>query len=199
MLFRSGVSPIIKFQTLLALTGAMLIIGGCDREKPGGGQASTPPAQIATAKAAGLTNVDRSQAGKPVSKAIFFGPDDRPITLGQFRGAPLLVNLWATWCAPCVAEMPSLDKLAAATQDRMSVVAVAQDIQGAEVVDPWLAQAGLQTLKAYLDPANKLLADYNSPLPITILFDREGREVWRITGAVDWQSDAAQALLAEGQ
>lgn len=176
----------------------MLIVGGCDREKAAGGQASPPQAKIAAPKAATLGSVDRSHAGKPASRAIFFGPDDHPIMLGQFSGAPVLVNLWATWCAPCIAEMPSLDKLAAAEKDRMSVVAVAQDIQGAAVVDPWLEQAGLKTLKAYLDPANKLLADYNSPLPITIYFDSEGRELWRVTGAFDWQSKDAQKLLAEG-
>jgi thiol-disulfide isomerase/thioredoxin len=197
MLFRSGVSPISKFLHLAAPVAALILLGGCDREKGAGGQAPSPVMQTAPAQPAGAMAVDRSHAGKPVSRAIFFGPDDRPIMLGQFSGAPLLVNLWATWCAPCVAEMPSLDTLAGAEKNRMSVVAVAQDIQGAAVVDPWLEKAKLTHIEAYLDPANKLLADYNSPLPITILFDAAGREVWRITGAVDWQSREAQKLIAE--
>jgi thiol-disulfide isomerase/thioredoxin len=199
MLFRSGVSPITKFQTLAAPLLALLILGGCDREKAGEGQASSPQAQTAPAQVPGAIKVDRSHKGKPASRAIFFGPDDHPIMLGQFSGAPVLLNLWATWCAPCVAEMPSLDQLAGERATSMSVVAVAQDIQGAAVVDPWLEHAQLKHLKAYLDPANKLLADYNSPLPITILFDANGREVWRVTGALDWQGEEARALLAEAK
>src|SRR3546814_12030600 len=77
-------------------------------------------------------------------------------TLFRSRGKPLLVNLWATWCAPCVAEMPTLDKLAAARGDAMTVIAVAMDLQGAEVVDPWFQKAGLTTLQPYLDPENAL-------------------------------------------
>src|SRR3546814_5230970 len=69
-------------------------------------------------------------------------------TLFRSRGKPLLVNLWATWCAPCVAEMPTLDKLAAARGDTMQVIAVAMDLQGAEVVDPWFQKAGLTTLRS---------------------------------------------------
>jgi thiol-disulfide isomerase/thioredoxin len=176
---------------------ALLILGGCDREKAGGGQAPSPQTQTAPTQIPGAIKVDRSHQGKAASRAIFFGPDDEPFMLGQLAGAPVLLNLWATWCAPCVAEMPSLDRLAGERAATLSVVAAAQDIQGAAVVDPWLEKAGLNHLKAYLDPANKLLADYNSPLPITILFDAKGREVWRVTGALDWQSEEARALLAE--
>src|SRR3546814_15500218 len=70
-------------------------------------------------------------------------------TLFRSRGKPLLVHLWATWCAPCVAEMPTLDKLAAARGDAMTVLAVAMDLQGAEVVDPWFQKAGLTQLQPY--------------------------------------------------
>jgi thiol-disulfide isomerase/thioredoxin len=111
----------------------------------------------------------------------------------------LLLNLWATWCAPCIKEMPSLDRLAAERQGKLTVLAVAQDIQGAAVVDPWFARAGLTQLQPYLDPGNALLADYNSPLPVTILFDARGRELWRVTGALDWQGDVARELLGEAE
>ena len=143
--------------------------------------------------------MDRSHAGKPASAATFTGPDDAATTLGDFAGRPVLLNLWATWCAPCIKEMPSLDRLAAEQAGQMAVVAVAQDIQGAAVVDPWFQTAGLNRLQPYIDPDNRLLADYNSPLPVTILFDTQGREVWRVIGALDWQGAEARALLKEAE
>lgn len=143
--------------------------------------------------------LDRSHAGKTASGAVFTAPDDAPVTLAAFRGKPLLLNLWATWCGPCIKEMPSLDRLAAERAEKLIVLAVAQDIQGAAVVDPWFSRAGLTHLRPYLDPGNALLADYNSPLPVTILFDAQGRELWRVTGALDWQGDMARGLLGEAE
>ncbi len=127
----------------------------------------------------------------------FRGPDNAAVTLTAFRGKPLLVNLWATWCAPCVAEMPTLDALAAKSADRMTVIAVAQDLQGAEVVDPWFQRAGLKALQPYIDPQNGLLDDASSALPTSIYYDANGREIWRVIGAIDWAGGKATALLAE--
>ena len=142
--------------------------------------------------------IDRSHKGETAPTATFTGPDDAAVTLTAFRGRPLLVNLWATWCAPCVAEMPTLDALAAKSGETMAVIAVAQDLQGAEVVDPWFQKAGLKALQPYLDPQNGLLDAYNSALPTSIFYDADGRELWRVVGAIDWQGAEAKALLAEG-
>jgi len=194
MLFRSGVSPIRLI--LPALTIALLL-AGCDREKVADGQAAPPQANVAAPKGGAAFVVDRTRAGQRASSATFTGPDDAPRTLNDFRGKPVLLNLWATWCAPCIKEMPLLDRLAAEQAGKLTVLAVAQDIQGASVVDPWFAAAGLTQLQPYLDPENNLLADYNSALPVTVLIDADGREVWRITGALDWQGAKGRALLGE--
>jgi thiol-disulfide isomerase/thioredoxin len=188
MLFRSGVSPI---RLILLATAAALVIAGCDRQKAAEGQAAP--------KSFAAFTVDRSHAGKPASAATFTGPDDAAVTLADFAGQPVVLNLWATWCAPCVKEMPSLDRLAEEQAGQMTVVAVAQDIQGAAVVDPWFQTAGLNRLRPYIDPDNRLLADYNSPLPVTVLIGADGRERWRIIGALDWQGAEAQALLGEAE
>ena len=115
----------------------------------------------------------------------------------RFKGKPLLVNLWATWCAPCVAEMPTLDALAAKQGQAMTVIAVAQDLQGAAVVDPWFQKAGLKALQPYLDPENGLLDAAAGALPTSIFYGADGKELWRVIGAIDWQGDEAKALLAE--
>lgn len=173
-----------------------MLAGGCDRQKADAEQAPLPEARIAAGKAAAVA-IDRTRAGQLASATSFTAPDDSRVTLADFRGRPVLLNLWATWCAPCIKEMPSLDRLARENAATLTVLAVAQDIQGASVVDPWFQQAGLRQLQPYLDPDNNLLAAYNSPLPVTILFDARGREVWRVTGALDWQGQQARLLLTE--
>jgi thiol-disulfide isomerase/thioredoxin len=206
MLLLSGVFAIRRVPNpSLAILAIFLAgsIAGCDREKPPGEQAADGQANISPgqAKDGGVGHfqhqVERTGKGKAAPTVSFRGPDDAPVTLADFRGKPLLVNLWATWCAPCVAEMPTLDALAAKSGDRMTVIAVAQDLKGAEVVDPWFQKAGLKALQPYVDPENGLLDAASSALPTSIYYDAEGREIWRVVGAIDWQGKEAQALLAE--
>ena len=204
MLLLSGVSVIRRVPNpYLAILAVLLAgsIAGCDREKAGGGQPADGQANISAGQAKSVGQfeymIDRSHKGEAAPTAAFTGPDEAAVTLAAFRGRPLLVNLWATWCAPCVAEMPTLDALAAKSGEAMTVIAVAQDLQGAEVVDPWFQKAGLKALQPYLDPENGLLDAANSVLPTSIFYDAEGRELWRVIGAIDWQGKEAQALLAE--
>ena len=207
MLLLSGEVVIRRVPSPYLAILAVLLAGsvaGCDRQKQTDGQAAGSQANISPgeAKDGKLDHfehvVDRSQKGKAAPTVSFRGPDDAAVTLATFRGKPLLVNLWATWCAPCVAEMPTLDAFAAKSGDRMTVIAVAQDLQGAEVVDPWFQKAGLKVLQPYIDPQNGLLDAANSALPTSIYYDAEGRELWRVVGAIDWQGAEAKALLAEG-
>ena len=73
-----------------------------------------------------------------------------------------------------------------------------RQLQGAAVVDPWFQKAGLKALQPYLDPQNTLLDAANTALPTSILYDANGRELWRVVGAIDWQGEEAKALLAGG-
>ena len=205
MLLLSGVFAIRRVPNpSLAILAVFLAgsIAGCDREKQPGGQAAQGQANVSAGQAKGIDQfeyvIDRSHKGEAAPTAAFRGPGDAPVTLASFRGKPLLVNLWATWCAPCVAEMPTLDALAAKNGETMRVIAVAQDLKGAEVVDPWFQKAGLKALQPYLDPENGLLDAANSALPTSIYYDAEGHEIWRVIGAIDWQGKEAAALLAEG-
>ncbi len=206
MLLLSGVFAIRRVPNpSLAILAVFLAgsVAGCDREKLPDGQAGQSQANVSAGQAKGVGQfeyiIDRSHKGEAAPTAAFRGPDDAAVTLANFRGKPLLVNLWATWCAPCVAEMPTLDALAAKSAERMTVIAVAQDLQGAEIVDPWFQKAGLKVLQPYIDPQNGLLDAANSALPTSIYYDAEGREIWRVVGAIDWQGAEAQALLAEAK
>jgi thiol-disulfide isomerase/thioredoxin len=174
----------------LALIPLMGLVAGCDRAQPPAGQPDEVTAAPAPAPAA--AGLDRSHKGEPAPAVAFAAPDGKQVTLASFRGKPLLVNLWATWCAPCIKELPSLD---AARFDGVRVLAISQDLDAAKV-KPFLDARGLG-LAPYVDTKLGLSTAYAANLPVTILYDAAGKEVWRRTGAYDWASAAASKEVAE--
>lgn len=142
--------------------------------------------------------LDIAQRGTPMPGESFIAPDGGEVTLARFKGKPVLVNLWATWCVPCIKEMPALDALATREAGRLKVLTISQDSKGREVVVPWFEKNRYAQLEPYLDPENKLGLSYASGmLPTTILYDAEGKEVWRVVGGMDWNGPRANTLLAE--
>jgi thiol-disulfide isomerase/thioredoxin len=157
------------------------------------------PAVSGPAEPSPAGRLDRSRAGSPAPATAFEDPDGGPVTLADFRGKPVLLNLWATWCAPCVAEMPTLDRLAAREADRLHVLTVSQDLEGREKVEAFFAKQGYRNLETWLDPQMALMTQLEAgTLPTTILYDSQGREVWRVVGMEDWESGRAAALIGEG-
>ena len=141
--------------------------------------------------------LDISQRGKPMPADKFLDPAGKPVTLDSFKGKPLLVNLWATWCGPCVREMPTLETIAARAGDRLKVLTVSQDREGVDIGQTW-AKGGFKRLEQYRDPENKLgFAFDTGMLPTTVLYDADGKEVWRVVGGMDWNGPRANTLLAE--
>lgn len=129
---------------------------------------------------------------------IFSNPDGKRLSLASLKGTPVLLNLWATWCAPCVIEMPKLDQLAGRMRSKLKVLTVSQDMQGAKAVAPFFAERNFAHLEPWLDPESELAFHYGGvSLPMTILYDAQGREVWRIAGDFDWSGPEAQELVAE--
>jgi thiol-disulfide isomerase/thioredoxin len=117
--------------------------------------------------------------------------------LSQWKGRVVLLNLWATWCAPCRKEMPELAKLQKLLgSDQFEVVALSEDLKGAEASQAFLKDSGSDNLALYVDPkATALAALQSAGLPTTVLIDRNGKEVGRLLGPADWASDDAQALV----
>lgn len=162
-------------------------LGACDKEK------SQPPQADANAV---IGRVDISHVGAEAPAIPFEGPEGGPATLASFRGKPLIVNLWATWCAPCVKEMPTLDALAQREKDRLQLIVVSMDMGGRRGVDPFFAKAKFRTLKPYIDKQNVLMeALKTDTLPTTIFYDAKGREQWRVMGAMDWTGERARTLI----
>src|SRR5215213_4472067 len=102
-------------------------LAGCDNSPDSRAKAgSDQPGWSGPREKASAARLDRSHAGDPAPGAAFENPEGEPASLADFRGKPLLLNLWATWCAPCVVEMPTLDALAAREGERLEVLTVSQ-------------------------------------------------------------------------
>lgn len=123
--------------------------------------------------------------------------DGTAATLGDFRGEVVLLNFWATWCAPCLREMPSLERLEEALQDRpFRVVAVSTDRGGGAAVRPFLERLGLDDITILLDPRSRLAADMGlRGLPTTYVLDHEARVIGGMEGPAEWDSSEARALV----
>ena len=194
----------VSFVMRTVLSMAILLsVAACDRDS---GETEQEFAASNTEESAdtidsgqGLAGkLDISQRGTAMVDTPFQAPDGSTVRLKDFIGKPLLVNIWATWCAPCIVEMPMLDTLAAREKARMQVLVVSQDIQGAEKVVPFFERADFQQLEPYVDPENGLSFGFGSGLmPTTVLYDAEGKEVWRVVGAMDWDGAKAATLLED--
>ena len=138
---------------------------------------------------------------QPAPALAFIGPDGQPTTLAALKGKTLLVNLWATWCAPCLKEMPSLDAL----QKEMggpdfAVVAINIDTRNLDKPKTWLADNKIAALPFYADPQAATFqvlraAHKVEGMPVSLIVDKAGCELGIIQGPADWASADAKALM----
>lgn len=153
------------------------------------------PAAAAPAPAP-INTIDRSQAGTPAPKLMFEATPGKKTSLATFKGRRVLVNLWATWCAPCIAEMPDLDRLAAAKGAQLLVIPLSQDMEGWQAVNKFFKPGKFKTLKPMLDQPGSFAEKIGARgLPMSVLYDEKGREVWRVAGTLKWGSPEVNAAL----
>lgn len=137
------------------------------------------------------------ESPKPAPATPIDTADGQETSLAAFQGRVVLLNFWATWCAPCVREMPSLDRLQAKLRgEGLAVVAVSEDFAGLELVQPFFERLKLENLAIYLDSDGALGKAFGiAGLPTTLLIDRLGRVVGGLEGPAEWDSDEAVALI----
>ena len=139
----------------------------------------------------------RAANPKAIPELRFVDGAGRALSLADFRGKVVVLNIWATWCAPCREEMPALDRLQAQLGgERFQVVALSVDQQGVPIARKFFSEVGIKTLPLYVDPSAKAAFTLDAAgLPATLLVDRAGREIGRHLGAVKWDSPEVLARL----
>lgn len=161
--------------------------------KPGAG-AGVPAAALSPS-----TEFNRLAEPRPLPDLRFTDGDGRRVRLSDFRGKTVLLNVWATWCAPCREEMPALDRLQAKLGgERFQVIALSTDTEGRAVVGKFYEEMGIETLGMYVTPEHEDMRKLGLfGLPTTLLVDAGGRELGRKLGAAEWDSPEMVSSIRE--
>ncbi len=150
------------------------------------------------ARAAGeMDRFKKAATLKPLPDLAFQDADDKPMTFAELRGKALLINFWATWCAPCVKEMPALDRLQGMfPKDKFLVLPLSIDGPTRSKVVPFYKDQKLGHLGIYFDKGRKAMQGLDvTLLPTSILVDPQGREIGRLEGDADWDMPEGIALM----
>ncbi len=187
---RSGRPPVLAFVVLvlaLMLSAALLLIWA-ERSTVDQG-----PVAVEQTPLGHFVPVASPRPAPPVSFTDIAG---KTVHLSDFAGKVVLLNLWATWCAPCRHEMPSLERLQERFGDKLAVLPVSQDLGGNKVVAPFVSKLGLAKLKVYVDPKSTVGRAFKvEGLPTSFLLDRHGRVLGRVEGEAQWDSSQMLAVV----
>lgn len=187
----------MRFALLLSL----MLVAACGQKAPNEAAQASSSANAEAPSAESVKGVDRSHKGEPFPDVKFTSDDqDGATQMGfeGFLGVPTLLNFWASWCAPCVKELPTLKALNDSRKFDGWVVPLNQDSGPQSSVSAFMAKHGVEELGNYQDPKMAVSGALNiQVMPTTILYDANGREVWRYIGDLDWTSPEALKLLSE--
>ena len=194
----------------VAIAGVALLAMGIyvtlDARRNGAGAAACSGAASAAQKLDPLVGGEVAafqiaRTPQKLDELAFTAPNGRPTTLASYSGKVTLLNLWATWCAPCRQEMPALDRLQAALGgDDFTVVPVSIDTAGPERPAQFLQSVGNKNLPLNVDPSTKIFEELKSRslalgLPVTILLDRNGCHLGHMNGPAEWDSPEGRRLI----
>jgi thiol-disulfide isomerase/thioredoxin len=189
---RFGIAAAGAVAVAMLAAGSIVAIG-----RPVASPQSPPQAGTCAPPRGEFVNFAAAPTPRPLADVPFFDKDGRPRRFADYRGRGLVVNFWATWCAPCVKEMPDLDRLNARLKgEDIDVLTLSSDREGAPVVESFFRRLDLKTLPVLLDKNGAVARAHKvAGLPTTLLVDREGREVARVVGVAAWDSDAVVATV----
>ncbi|MCB1366235.1 MAG: TlpA family protein disulfide reductase [Rhodobacteraceae bacterium] len=168
-----------------------------------GGQAQNAPipeadlAVLDSLRVGEMQKLALHRAAKPLPDVAVETRQGEAVRMSDYKDKVVVLNFWATWCAPCRKEMPALDALNRELGgEDFEVVLIATGLNPAPAIDTFFAQAGIETLETLLDPRQKAAAAMAVPgLPVTLLLNREGREIARVQGEADWHAPETLAFL----
>jgi thiol-disulfide isomerase/thioredoxin len=188
---------------LAAFAAVYVIVGRPDNERHGGpssagGSASAPASPGTNALSTGaMTTFVFKKVPEPLPDITFLNGKGEEVSLKHWHGKVVLLNLWATWCAPCRQEMPALNRLAQALgSDKFQVVALAVDKGGLDGARKFLKETDADKIELFADPTARDGTKLKViGMPTTILIDAKGREIGRLIGPAAWDSPEAKRLI----
>ena len=184
---------VVPYQIGLETPGENNLAPTAERASAGGANAAPIPAVQTPPPEPLEFPFDLLDPPRPLPELRFVDGEGRPLTLADFRGKVILLNIWATWCIPCLREMPTLDRLQAKLGGpRFEVVVLSIDIGGIPVVEKFYRALKLDSLGIYVDKTLRVKRDLGIVgIPTTLLIDRQGREIGRLAGPAEWDSKEA--------
>jgi thiol-disulfide isomerase/thioredoxin len=123
----------------------------------------------------------------------------KPLTLANYKGSGLIVNIWATWCGPCVAELPTFAAISGTLgKSKILILPISVDMNGSTIVQPFYSSHGITNLPVLLDPDGTATDALNTDgIPVSIIINPQGQLVGRLDGSANWNSPATLALIRQ--
>lgn len=160
---------------------------------------STLAISISNCNSQGLHKLKWHKEPKLAPETAFTDMDGVSVTISDFVGKVLIINLWATWCAPCIEEMPTLNNLQRDFIDsEIYIIALSQDRQGAKVAEPFVLKNGWTEINLYISDGVTFAREAGvRGLPTTLLIGKNGYELARLEGTIDWDTEEVKSLLMD--
>jgi thiol-disulfide isomerase/thioredoxin len=182
----------VLFTASIIISASLVIIEG-SYAYPGMQPSEKPVSQT------GLDKITVLPQPFPIAQVNFSQLNDQQIDFEAFKGKVVVVNMWATWCPPCVRELPALDRLAKKIdQNQYVLLPISIDAQGKEIVQPFLQSIGLMAFESYFDPEQNLREVFPlETIPATFILNPQGELVAYVRSYVDWDSEDAIDFLSQ--
>ena len=187
----------MKKQLIFAVATVIGVAGGLYFATQGGESPQMPEMDFAQVEPLRTGDMLKLQFGVDRgSDVVFKHEDGTDLTLAAFEGQHIVLNFWATWCAPCRKEMPHLSQLQDQFGDGLEVVTVATGINQRPAMENFFAEIGVDNLPLHTDNNSALARDFGVVgLPVTLILDPDGFEIARLIGDADWTSESAVGIL----